>query len=110
MTDAPTPPPATGRIVLLGATGYTGTLVAHELVARGARPVLAGRSPDRLDALAADLAEQTPATTAGSAARHRDARRGARRRTPLRARRSRPRSRTSTTRAPGVRWSDRATC
>ncbi|MBE9939597.1 ubiquinone biosynthesis protein UbiD, partial [Cellulosimicrobium cellulans] len=45
MTDAPTPPPATGRIVLLGATGYTGTLVAHELVARGARPVLAGRSP-----------------------------------------------------------------
>ncbi|KFD43001.1 hypothetical protein IU11_15560 [Cellulosimicrobium sp. MM] len=71
MTDAPTAPPATGRIVLLGATGYTGTLVARELVARGARPVLAGRSPDRLDALAAELAEQTPAVTAGSATRHR---------------------------------------
>ncbi|WP_163188801.1 saccharopine dehydrogenase NADP-binding domain-containing protein [Cellulosimicrobium sp. SL-1] len=71
MADAPTPPPATGRIVLLGATGYTGTLVAHELVARGARPVLASRSPDRLDALAAELAEQTPAATAGSTARHR---------------------------------------
>ena len=71
MTDASTPPPATGRIVLLGATGYTGTLVAHELVARGARPVLAGRSEDRLDALAADLATETPAATAPSAARHR---------------------------------------
>ncbi|WP_144722167.1 trans-acting enoyl reductase family protein [Cellulosimicrobium sp. TH-20] len=76
MTDAPTPPPATGRIVLLGATGYTGTLVAHELVARGARPVLAGRSQDRLEALAADLASETPAATAPtatapSAARHR---------------------------------------
>lgn len=77
MTDAPTPPPATGRIVLLGATGYTGTLVAHELVARGARPVLAGRSQDRLDALAADLAATArtaaaPSATAPSTApRHR---------------------------------------
>ncbi|WP_454042570.1 saccharopine dehydrogenase family protein [Cellulosimicrobium sp. Marseille-Q8652] len=43
------------RIVLLGATGYTGTLVAHELVRRGARPLLAGRSRDRLAALADDL-------------------------------------------------------
>ncbi|MBD5785050.1 saccharopine dehydrogenase NADP-binding domain-containing protein [Cellulosimicrobium terreum] len=50
------PTTATGRIVLLGATGYTGSLVAHELVALGARPVLAGRSQDRLDALATDLA------------------------------------------------------
>lgn len=45
-----------GRIVLLGSTGYTGTLVARALVARGARPVLAGRSPDRLAALAEELA------------------------------------------------------
>lgn len=67
MTDAPTSPPATGRVVLLGATGYTGTLVAHELVARGARPVLAGRSRDRLDALAADLV----ATAPSAAPRHR---------------------------------------
>ncbi|MHA7618133.1 saccharopine dehydrogenase family protein [Cellulosimicrobium cellulans] len=72
MTDAPTPPPATGRIVLLGATGYTGTLVAHELVARGARPVLAGRSQDRLEALAADLAATARTATAPSTApRHR---------------------------------------
>lgn len=33
-----------GRIVLFGATGYTGRLVAEALVARGARPLLAGRN------------------------------------------------------------------
>src|SRR3978361_621396 len=36
-----------GRIVLFGATGYTGELVARALVARGARPVLAGRASAR---------------------------------------------------------------
>jgi hypothetical protein len=40
------------RIVLLGATGWTGALTAEALVARGARPVLAGRDPGRLAALA----------------------------------------------------------
>ncbi|NYJ05672.1 saccharopine dehydrogenase family protein [Petropleomorpha daqingensis] len=45
----------TSRIVLLGATGYTGRLTAEALVARGARPVLAGRSPDKLAALAEKL-------------------------------------------------------
>ena len=44
-----------GRIVLFGATGYTGTLTAEALVERGARPVLAGRSVKRLEDLAADL-------------------------------------------------------
>lgn len=44
-----------GRIVLLGATGYTGALTARALLDRGARPVLAGRSRARLDALAAEL-------------------------------------------------------
>jgi short subunit dehydrogenase-like uncharacterized protein len=37
-----------GRIVLFGATGYTGRLVAADLVAIGERPVLAGRHADRL--------------------------------------------------------------
>jgi short subunit dehydrogenase-like uncharacterized protein len=37
-----------GRIVVFGATGYTGRLVAERLVAAGARPVLAARNPDRL--------------------------------------------------------------
>jgi len=45
----------TSRIVLLGATGYTGALTAEALVARGARPVLAGRSPDKLTVLAEKL-------------------------------------------------------
>jgi short subunit dehydrogenase-like uncharacterized protein len=40
------------RIVVFGATGYTGRLVTERLVAAGATPVLAGRNPDRLKALA----------------------------------------------------------
>jgi short subunit dehydrogenase-like uncharacterized protein len=43
------------EIVVFGATGYTGELTARALVARGAGPVLAGRSPKRLAALAAEL-------------------------------------------------------
>ena len=35
-----------GKIVLYGATGFTGSLTARAMVAAGARPVLAGR--DRL--------------------------------------------------------------
>ncbi|MGH8869647.1 MAG: saccharopine dehydrogenase family protein [Actinomycetes bacterium] len=42
------------RIVLFGATGYTGRLTAHALVRRGAEPVLAGRDPQRLHALATE--------------------------------------------------------
>jgi len=45
----------TGRIVVFGATGYTGRLVAERLAGAGERPVLAGRSQEKLDALAADL-------------------------------------------------------
>jgi short subunit dehydrogenase-like uncharacterized protein len=44
-----------GRIVILGATGYTGDLTARALVDGGAAPVLAGRSPERLDKLANEL-------------------------------------------------------
>ena len=43
------------RIVLFGATGYTGRLTAEALVRRGATPVLAGRNPDTLRALADEL-------------------------------------------------------
>jgi len=43
------------RIVLFGATGYTGARTAQALVSRGARPVLAGRDPARLAALAERL-------------------------------------------------------
>jgi short subunit dehydrogenase-like uncharacterized protein len=43
------------RIVVFGATGYTGENTARELVAGGAKPVLAGRNADRLKKLAAEL-------------------------------------------------------
>jgi short subunit dehydrogenase-like uncharacterized protein len=42
--------------LLYGATGRTGTLIAEEAVARGHRPVLAGRDADRLRSLAERLA------------------------------------------------------
>jgi short subunit dehydrogenase-like uncharacterized protein len=41
--------------LLYGATGRTGTLIAEEAVARGHRPVLAGRDADRLRSLAERL-------------------------------------------------------
>jgi short subunit dehydrogenase-like uncharacterized protein len=43
------------RIVLFGATGYTGRLTAERLVALGERPLLAGRSEERLASLAGSL-------------------------------------------------------
>ena len=50
---AATPPPA--RWMLYGASGYTGALLAEEAVRRGHRPVLAGRSLERLRPLAERL-------------------------------------------------------
>ena len=50
------------RIVLYGATGYTGALTAQAMVAGGARPVLAGRDQSRLSALAARLSQATGGT------------------------------------------------
>jgi len=44
-----------GRIVLFGATGYTGRLTAASLLRRGERPVLAARSADALASLASEL-------------------------------------------------------
>jgi short subunit dehydrogenase-like uncharacterized protein len=44
-----------GRIVVFGATGYTGRLVAERLAGAGERPLLAGRSPERLAAMAERL-------------------------------------------------------
>jgi short subunit dehydrogenase-like uncharacterized protein len=50
-----TPAAPTGRIVVLGATGYTGELAARALADAEVRPVLAGRDAVRLGRLAADL-------------------------------------------------------
>jgi len=46
---------AAGPIAVYGATGYTGRLVAAELAAAGADFTIAGRSRDKLEALAAEL-------------------------------------------------------
>lgn len=54
-----------GRILLYGATGYTGTLTAQAMLARGARPVLAGRDQGRLSALAAKLSRDSGGDAAG---------------------------------------------
>jgi short subunit dehydrogenase-like uncharacterized protein len=58
VTDEPdTTPTPRGRIVVFGATGYTGRLVTAELVARGVRPVIAGRHPYALGQLAEEHAD-----------------------------------------------------
>jgi short subunit dehydrogenase-like uncharacterized protein len=44
-----------GRIVLFGATGYTGRLTAESLVERGAKPILAARDASKLEKLGGDL-------------------------------------------------------
>jgi short subunit dehydrogenase-like uncharacterized protein len=41
--------------LLYGANGYTGELIAREAVKRGMKPVLAGRSKDKIQKLAAEL-------------------------------------------------------
>jgi len=41
--------------LLYGATGYTGDLIAREAVARGPRPMLAGRNRDAVERLANEL-------------------------------------------------------
>ncbi len=51
-----------GRIVLYGATGYTGRLTAQALLTAGARPVLAGRDRDRLRGLAERLSPASGGT------------------------------------------------
>jgi short subunit dehydrogenase-like uncharacterized protein len=43
------------RIVLFGATGYTGRLAAEAMVERGLTPVLAARTQSKLDDLVAEL-------------------------------------------------------
>ena len=50
----------TGRVILFGATGFTGRLAAEAMVRAGLAPVLAGRHADALVALTGDLAPLAP--------------------------------------------------
>ena len=45
----------THPLLIYGANGYSGQLIAAEAVARGLKPILAGRNRDALDALAGPL-------------------------------------------------------
>src|SRR5512138_1868023 len=45
----------TSSWLLYGANGYTGELIAREAVRRGLRPVLAGRSREKIEGLASEL-------------------------------------------------------
>lgn len=45
--------------LIYGANGYTGELIAREAVRRGMKPILAGRSQDRIGKLAAELSCQS---------------------------------------------------
>ena len=54
----------TGRIVLFGATGYTGTLTAEQLASQRIRAVLAGRNRARLESLARRLGGDFTVATA----------------------------------------------
>ncbi len=47
------------RVLLYGATGYTGRLIARDAVARGLRPLLAGRDAARLSVLGRELECET---------------------------------------------------
>jgi short subunit dehydrogenase-like uncharacterized protein len=46
---------AKGKLLIYGATGYTGSLIAHEAARRGLDFEIAGRSADKLAVLAAEL-------------------------------------------------------
>jgi short subunit dehydrogenase-like uncharacterized protein len=52
------------RIVLFGATGYTGRLAAESMVERGLTPILAARTQSKLDELAAELGGDLETRTA----------------------------------------------
>jgi short subunit dehydrogenase-like uncharacterized protein len=54
----------TGPVAVYGATGYTGRLVVAELAELGADFVISGRNPEKLEALRAELALQSPAVAA----------------------------------------------
>ena len=45
----------TGKFLIYGATGYTGKLTARTAKAQGLKPILAGRSADKVKPLAEEL-------------------------------------------------------
>jgi short subunit dehydrogenase-like uncharacterized protein len=58
------------RIVLFGATGFTGELTARALAARGAQPLLVARDPGRVRALAGELGLESAVADATATGAH----------------------------------------
>lgn len=56
------------RIVLFGATGYTGELTARAMAERGLRPLLAARDPERTGRLGDELGLETATAEVGDPA------------------------------------------
>ncbi|MDG2580637.1 NAD(P)H-binding protein, partial [Vibrio parahaemolyticus] len=54
-----TPASSPERWIIYGANGYTGELIAREAVKRGHHPILAGRSLEKVQSLAAELGLQS---------------------------------------------------
>ena len=48
--------------MIYGANGYTGELIAREAVKRGMRPILAGRSREKIEPLARELGLEASVT------------------------------------------------
>jgi short subunit dehydrogenase-like uncharacterized protein len=55
---------STSRVLLFGATGYTGRLTAEAMLRRGLAPLLVGRSPRRLAEVATALGGHPPTAVA----------------------------------------------
>ena len=58
-----------GAILIYGATGYTGKLIAKTAVDQGARPILAGRNLAKVNAVARPLGLKARAFDLGDSAR-----------------------------------------
>ena len=58
-----------GTILIYGATGYTGRLIAKAASDRGARPILAGRNRDKVKSVAEPLGLSARAFGLGDPAR-----------------------------------------
>lgn len=56
--------------LIYGANGYTGELIAREAVARGMRPVLAGRTAEKIEPLARELGLEWRSFSLDDAASH----------------------------------------
>lgn len=56
------------KLLIYGANGYTGKLIAREAAKRGLKPLLAGRNRDEVDALAAEIGATRRVFELGNAA------------------------------------------